>query len=251
MKIDITLKRKEILNDVLVNCSMIGRTLRKNPETEETAGDIMTPDDVYAKPVVARSLTYAFGEVKRICQQYLMYGRFTDDNRLDKIDETSKYSETVEATSLSPQCKYRLLTGIPYKIHVQADREVQIKDDEDNELARGTDVEFTYTPVRIGEYLTLYSTTSTETKVEYVWGDFGKYELQLNMPNTFNFSMTETIKNNSHGMMVNYVMAQVLKDQYAEKAKEYANLYAADMEGLRKALISRTAYGRKYAADWS
>ena len=52
-------------------------------------------------------------------------------------------------------------------------------------------------------------------------------------------------------MMVNYVMAQVLKDQYAEKAKEYANLYAADMEGLRKALISRTAYGRKYAADWS
>ncbi|WP_289104239.1 hypothetical protein [uncultured Bacteroides sp.] len=251
MKIDITLKRKEILNDVLVNCSVIGRTLRKNPETEETAGDIMTPDDVYTKPVVARSLTYAFGEVKRICQHYLMYGRFTDDNRLDKMDESNKYSETVQASTLSPQCKYRFLTGIPYKIHVVADNDLQVKDNEGNTLARGRDVQFSYTPVRSGEYLTIYSASSTEARIEYVWGDFGQYELQLNMPNTFNFAMTETIKTNSHGMMVNYVMAQVLKDQYAEKAKEYANLYAADMEGLRKALISRTAYGRKYAADWS
>lgn len=251
MKIDITLRRKEILNDVLANCSMIGRTLRKNPETEETAGEIMTPDDVYTKPIVARALTSAFGEVKRVCQYYLMYGRYTDDNRLDKIDETNRYSETVQASPLSPECKYRLLTGIHYKIHVQADNELQIKDNEDNILARGTDVEFTYTPVRIGEYLTIYSTVNTEAKINYEWGDFGKYEIQLCMPDTFNCGMTETIKNNAHGMMVNYVMAQVLKDQYAEKAKEYANLYAADMEGLGKALISRTAYGRKYAADWS
>lgn len=251
MKIEITIRRKEILNDVLANCNMIGRTLRKNPETEETAGEIMTPDDVYTKPIVARALTKAFGEVKRICQQYLMYGRFSDDNRLEKIDETNRYSETVEASPLAPQCKYRLLTGMPYRIHIEADHELKVMDDEGNILARGSEVQISYTPVRIGEYLTIYSTEKTEARVMYEWGDFGKYELLLCMPRTFNCGMTETIKNNAHGMMVNHVVAQVLKDQYAEKAQQYAAMYAEDAEGLRKALISRVAYGRPYATDWS
>lgn len=251
MNIDITLRRKEILNDVIVNCNMLGRTLRKNPDTEETAGEIMTPDDAFTKPIVARALTKSFGEVKRICQQYLMYGRFTDDNRLERIDEANRYEETIEASPLSPACKYRYLTGIPYKIRITADKPLKVMDNESNILARGTDVVFIYTPVRTGEYLTIYSTEKTTAEVRYLWGDFGKYEVLLNMPSTFNYAMTEVLKSSAHGMMVNYVISMVLKDQYPDKAKEYAALYAEDAEGLRKALISRTAYGRRYAADWS
>lgn len=251
MKIDITLRRKDIMNDVLANCNMVGRTLRKNPETEETAGEIMTPDDAFTKPIVARSLTKAFGEVKRICQTYLMFGRLTDDNRLDKIDESNRFEERIEASPLAPGGKYRLLTGIPYRIYITSGVDLKVMDDEGTVLARGTDIQFTYTPVRMEEYLTIYCSEKYMVEVRYEWGDFGKYELQLCMPDSFNCGMTETIKTNAHGMMVNYVVSMILKDQYPEKAKEYAALYAEDAEGLRKALISRTAYGRRYAADWS
>lgn len=251
MKISIILRRKEIVNDIMTHCNVIGRSLRKNPETEETAGEIMTPDDIITKPIVARSLTEAFGQVKVICQQYLMFGRFSDDNRLEKIDESNRYSETVKSTPVTTACKYRLLTAIPYKISIMADSDVKVMDDEGTILARGTEILFNYTPVRDNEYLTLQSPQIANVTIDYIWGDFGKYELLLNMPAFFNPAVTETIKSCAHKMMVDYVMSQLLKDQYNEKAVEYAGEYAADMENLRKSLISRLAYGRPYASDWS
>lgn len=251
MNITIILKRKEIVDDVLVRCNMIARSLIRNSETEDLGDDLMTPDDRQTKPIVARALPEAFGEIKRICQKYLLYGRSTDDNRLERIDETNRYSETILASPLTIEGKYRMLTGIPYQIKASADTEVKIMDNEGTILARGTEVQFSYTPVRMNEYLTLYSTEKTEVSVEYEWGDFGKYEICLDMPPRFNIGITETVKSCAHKMMVDYVMFSVLKDQYAEKAKEYASQFASDQEALKNALISRTSYSRSYAADWS
>lgn len=251
MKISIILKRQEIINDILANCNVIGRTMRKNPETEEAAGEIMTPDDPITKPIVARSLTEAFGEVKSVCQAYLMYGRFTDDNRLEKIDESNRYDEVVQSSPMTSNCKYGLLTGIPYTITVISDTDMKVMDNEGNMLARGTDMKFDYTPVRTDEYLTVQSDKPGNVSIYYAWGDFGKYELLLMMPAKFNPGMTETIKSHAHKLMVDYTISQVLKDQYAEKANEYAQQFALDKENLRKSLISRLAYGRPYAADWS
>lgn len=251
MDINILLKRKEIVNDILSNCNIIGRALRKNPETEETAGEIMTPDDEITKPIVARSLTEAFGTVKAICQQYLVYGRYEDDNRLEKIDERNIYAEDVKSTSASTSCKYRMLTGIPYTITIISDADIKVTNDEGTMLARGTKLKFEYTPIRANEYLKLQSTEISDVTVNYMWGDFGQFKLLMRMPERFNPSVTETIKSYAHKLMVDYVMSQILKDQYNEKSKEYHQYYIEDMEGLRKSLIPRLAYGRPYAADWS
>ncbi len=253
MKITIDLRRREIVEDVLAKCNMLARQLEKNPETQELAGELMTPDDEVGKPIVARALTESFGEVKRICQQYLIYGRYNDDNRLEKIDETNTSEEEAISSPATEACKYVLLTGISYRIDVSAEvpTDIKVMDDEGNILARGMEIHFSYTPVRLNEHLTLYSSQKVSVKVKYMWGDFGTYELQLDMPRRYNIGMTDTLKSNAHRMMVDYVMAAILQDQYAEKANEYAARYAGDKEQLRLALISRTNYSRSYAADWS
>lgn len=251
MEIDIQIKRKEIVNDILVNCNIIARSLQKNPETEELAGELMTPDDEQTKPVVARALTEAFGEVKRICQKYLVLGRYRDDNRLERIDETNRYVENVEANPAATECKYHLLTGIPYTVKATSTEEVKIMDDEGSTLAQGTDIEFDYTPVRMNECLTVSSRDTTTVAITYLWGYFGHYEVRLDMPECFNISMTETVKSCTHRMMVDYAMYAILKDQYAEKAKEYAAAFTDDQEALRGALRSRVRYRRPFAGDWS
>lgn len=254
MKISIYLNRKEIVNDVIAKSNIIGRSLVKDPQTEELAGEIMTPDSEETKPLIARALTEAFGEVKRICQKYLIYGRLTDDNRLEKIDETNKYKEEIEASPLNTECKYQLLTGIKYIISVsgESDKEIKVMNDEENSLYRGKgNFKFTYTPVREDEHLIIYSTSTNHIMITYQWGDFGKYEIYLDMPESFNIGITETVKNCAHKMMVDYVMSSILKDQLADKSKEYASQFIGDQEALKNALISRKFYRRPLAADWS
>lgn len=251
MKISIELFKNELVNDLLTHSNQIGSVLVMNPETEELGGDIMTPDDNATKPIVARSLTLAFGQLKGIFQKYLLYGRYTDDNRLEKIDETNHYSESVQSSPLLSECKYRLLTGIPYTISVTSEKEVTIMDNQGKILTRGTETKFDYTPVRMEEYLTVISNEETAVEIKYSWGEFGKFELLLEMPSRFNIGLTETLKSLSHAFMVNYTMYAILKDRLPEKAKEYAVLTSSEAEELRKALRARTAYGRPYAADWS
>ena len=251
MRIKINLSRKEITDDILAKSNVLARQMARNPETEELAGDIMTPDDILVKPIVARSLTEAFGEVKKKCQKYLVFGRFTDDNRLEKIDEANTYEEKVTAGPATENGKHVLLTGIEHRITAQADIEIKVMDNESNVLARGSNVAFTYTPLRMEEYLVFYSAEETEVDVQYRWGDYGSYELELEMPKRFNIGVTESLKSAAHKLMVDYVMWQILKDQYAEKAKEYYEQYIADQETLRMALIARSTYSRAYAADWT
>lgn len=251
MNISIELLKNELVNDLLTHCNQIASVLVMNPETEELGNDIMTPDDKFTKPIVARSLTMAFGKLKGICQKYLLYGRYSDDNRLEKIDETNHYDETVQSSPLLVNCKYSLLTGIPYVIKASADKEVSIMDNEGKVLGRGTDIQFSYTPVRMFENLTVKSTEQATVNIEYRWGEFGKFELLLEMPSRFNIGLTETIKSLSHACMVDYTMYAILKDRLPEKAQEYAAMHIQDAEELRKALRARTAYGRPYAADWS
>ena len=251
MNISINLKKQEIVNDVTVMCNLIARQLSKNPATEELSGELMTPDDEQTKPVVARALTEAFGEVKRTCAAYLIYGRYTDDNRLEKIDESNRYEETVISRAGGTACKYHMLTGIPYLINVTSTVAAQVTDNEGNLLGRGTEIRIKYTPIRMNEYLTVKTTEEAKVSITYTWGDFGTYEMRLNMPECFNIGITETVKNCAHKMMTDYVMSHVLKDQLPEKGAEYASRFASDREALRNALIARIKYRRPYAADWS
>lgn len=253
MNVKIELRRKEIVNDVLVNCNMLARTLSHDEQErmQELAGDLMTPDDALTKPIVARSLTMGFGKVKEVCQKYLLYGREEDDNRLEKIDASNRYEETVNATSVGVSGTHVMLTGITHVVQAVCAEEVQITNQQGVMLARGTNVEFTYVPTQQSEYLKFKTTKTAQVKVLYKWGDFGYYELALDMPERFNIGVTESIKSAAHGMIANYVMYAILKDQFADKATEYLKAHEADREMLRKSLIARTSYSRPYAADWS
>ena len=51
MRITINLNRKEITDDILAKSNLLARQMARNPETEELAGDIMTPDDEQVKQV--------------------------------------------------------------------------------------------------------------------------------------------------------------------------------------------------------
>ena len=241
----ISLLKKQIVNDVQIECSVIGRTLQRNPETEEQGSDIMSPSDELTKPIVARAITEGFGEVKRMCQRYLVMGRDTDDNRLERINEMTKHTETVT----DKQGRYDLLAGTPYIIGVEADKPVTIVS------ALGTDVgevngnsQIEYTPAITGRI-------SLETKAEkvtltYYSGQFGSLELELSMPSNFNLGMTETAKSCAHRMIVDHVMYSLLMNQWPDKSTIYRERVNVDAEGLRNALQARTRFSR-HAEDWS
>lgn len=241
----ISLLKKQIVNDVAIECSIIGRVLQRNPETEEQGSDIMSPTDELNKPVVARAITEGFGEVKRVCQRYLMMGRDTDDNRLERINEMQKHSETVD----DKQGGYDLLAGRPYIIHVEADAPVTLVDVNGARIAEVSgSSQLEYTPYETGR-ITL-ETVSKKVKLTYFSGKFGTLELELSMPANFNLGMTETAKNCAHRMMVDYVMYALLNNQWPEKSLVYRERFNASAEGLRNALQARTRFMRR-AHDWS
>lgn len=241
----ISLLKKQIVNDVATECSIIGRTLQRNPETEEQGSDIMTPDDEMTKPVVARAMAEGFGEVKRVCQRYLIMGRDTDDNRLERIDEMERHTETVT----NKQSGYDLVAETPYIISVKAVKPVtlvsvtgkKIKDTSGN-----SQVEYTPTisgPISI-------ETEAEEVELTYSFGKFGALELELTMPPNFNLGMTETAKGNAHRMIVDHIIFSLLINQWPEKAAVYKERFNSDMDGLRAAMQSRTRFCR-HAEDWS
>ena len=124
--VTITLKKQQIVNDVSVQCGVIGRTLQKSPESEEQAAEIMTPDDVETKPIVARSIVEAWGEVKKVCQRYLSAGRVSDDNRLEGIatkttteggEEVTTYGEFVLALTMPASFNIGLTETVKSNAH--------------------------------------------------------------------------------------------------------------------------------------
>ena len=241
----ISLHKKQIVNDVSVECSIIGKILQRNAETEEQGGDIMIPDDEQTKPIIARAITEGFSEVKRVCQRYLITGRDTDDNRLERINEMNKYSESIT----NKQGRYDLLSGTPYIIKVEADHPVTLVSTSGikiDTVSGSSQIE--YTPSMTG--CISLETSAKSVVLTYFFGKFGTLDLELTMPSNYNLGMTETAKSCAHRMIVDYVMYALLLNQYPEKSAIYRERVNVDAEGLRNALQSRTRFCR-HAQDWS
>lgn len=241
----ICLHKKQIMIDIQVECSVIGRTLQRSPDTEEQGGDIISVDDELTKPIVARALTEAFGEVKRVCQRYLIMGRDVDDNRLERIDETNTLTETVS----NGKGSYDLLPGTPYVIGVEADQPVTLISATGRVIGKvNGNGKVNFTPWTAG-CITL-ETTAQEVKLTYGFGKYGTFELELTMPGNFNLAMTETMKSCAHRMIVDYAMHAILLNQWPEKSAVYRERVNVDADGLRYALQARTRFCR-HANDWS
>lgn len=82
--ITITLKREEIMGDVVNAAHITGRRLNV-AGAEEKASDIQTPEEGVDKYVVARAMTEGLSAVRKECGRYLNTGRTTDDNSLEDV----------------------------------------------------------------------------------------------------------------------------------------------------------------------
>lgn len=241
----IKLQKKQIANDVLTECAIVGRTLQLSAEGEELGGNIMNPYGDLTRPVMARGMTEGFAEVKRVCQRYLVMGKVTDDNRLEKIDER----KTVEEIIRDGKGRYDLVQHTTYLIGISSDQKVTLYSVHGNEIGtvNGNGI-IEYSPAFSGPIS--LKTEAASVKVTYLHGEFGELDLYLEMPASFNIGMTESIKSHSHRMIVDHIMFLIMFNQYPEKAGLYKDRFTTDIEGLRQALQARTAFGR-HAEDWS
>ena len=83
--VTITLKREEIMSDVVNSAHITGRRLNVAGE-EEKASDIQTPEEGVDKYVVARAMQEGLSTVRKECGRYLNTGRLMDDNQLEDIN---------------------------------------------------------------------------------------------------------------------------------------------------------------------
>lgn len=240
----INLFKKQILNDVAIEANMMARVLRRNPETEDQANDLMDLTDELNYPTLARAMTEGFGEVKQVCQRYLVTGRDTDDNRLERPEEAPKYEETVK----SGLCGYDLICGIPYVIAVEAAEPVTVLSANGVVLGNSLEGSIKYTPATTGRIKV--ETHAEEVHLSYYYGKPSSLELELLMPVTFNLGVTETMKSSAHRMIVDHVIYTLLLNQWPEKSAIYRERFQADADSLRNALQARTGFCR-HAEDWS
>ena len=82
--ITITLKREEIMGDVVNAAHITGRRLNV-AGAEEKASDIQTPEEGVDKYVVARAMQEGLSAVRKECGRYLNMGRLVDDNQLEDV----------------------------------------------------------------------------------------------------------------------------------------------------------------------
>lgn len=82
--ITITLKREEIMGDVVNAAHITGRRLNI-AGSEEKASDIQTPEEGVDKYVVARAMQEGLSAVRKECGRYLNTGRIADDNSLEEV----------------------------------------------------------------------------------------------------------------------------------------------------------------------
>lgn len=82
--ITITLKREEIMADVVNAAHITGRRLNV-PGNEEKASDIQTPEEGADKYVVARAMSEGLSAVRKECGRYLSTGRISDSNQLENV----------------------------------------------------------------------------------------------------------------------------------------------------------------------
>lgn len=84
-EIAITLKRSEIVSDVISTAHLVGRRLSV-PGNEEKAADIQTPEEGADKYIVARALSEGLSAVRKECGRYVNKGRLSDNNNLEDLD---------------------------------------------------------------------------------------------------------------------------------------------------------------------
>lgn len=285
MLLDILLKKQNIVNDVAAELNLYGRTLELSANSEdknaanikELANYIRTPDDNETKPVVARSMLEGWNAVKESCQRYLVRGRVQDDNRLEAITEKLTESGLVDTASITyPATLFHLSLqkGVTYAFQLDFSN---VDDSEGNEgnykiLVNGDEAATLKISPTTGVFSFEYKATDNIQSADvvlakaddesediefsvnsipytYSYNQYTSYNLQLDMPSNFNVSVTSSITSHAHRLIVDTIVAAVLKNQQQEGYAKYLATAEKARQDLLRSLQARNSFGR-VQHDW-
>ena len=252
---------------------------------KELAGYIKSPSDNETKPVVARAMSEGFNAVKEACQRYLVMGRDVDDNRLEslftpssliKVQEMDEFTDRGNWADTTPDgtvtdCNtidvldvvkgveytinvYRSFTGLEGTFKVYAgNAQVGTFAITGSEL-----VTFKWTAQESASVPILISANGNDEverivsqdafRMAITWEDFGQYELELDIFN-FNTGVTSSLTSYAHRLIVDHVMAAILKNQQVETYRMYVETEGEARNHLVHALQARRTFERS-THDW-
>lgn len=231
-KITLNYDLGQIANDVLVKCNLISKSI-KEEAMSDIAASVQTPDSPETVSIINRSLTEAFGNVKRACQRYLKTGRSTDNNMLEQMVSNVTYiigERQVIDDNGHPVFEAIVSNEIVDVYKVEEEETIKwMSEDDDTEITPDTG---TTPQPKMEEYDTDDIDTITYETIT----------LELFIPN-FNVSVTDALKSSIHKYVVDYIMGRFLQDQVTDKAGEYAGLAdGKDMQDIGKNLTARDKF---------
>ena len=97
-KITLTFDLEQVANDILTKCNLISTSIRDEALADIRA-NVMEPDNPELRSIINRSVTEAFGEVKKACQRYLKVGRDEDNNLLERMVKDVTYAKDGEGNT--------------------------------------------------------------------------------------------------------------------------------------------------------
>lgn len=237
-KITLTFDLEQVANDILTKCNLISTSIRDEALADIRA-NVMEPDNPELRSIINRSVTEAFGEVKKVCQRYMKVGRTEDNNLLERMVSNVTYvTKDVEVQDMDEN------NHLLYNCTVSSTPTVVYTEDEGttwkDETSGNTVVpDATPTPKMV---------TKTITTDEIDTMTYEQIELELYIPN-FNVSVTDALKSHIHKYVVDYTMGRFLQDQVADKASEYAAMADgdgdSDLNKIRHDLTSRERFNMR------
>lgn len=295
--ITITLHKQQIVNDVAAECNLLGRTMEvsgKDGESSsliELAGFIKSPDDDETKPIVARSMTEGWDQVKESCQRFIKYGRNIDDNRLEAIvldlqdklqissdevfSDDPTYWHASGGTLVNHLGVLPTKRGTKYSLHWDLTDAISSGSDSRFQLFVGKDlawegffsddskiIDATFeattnsavAPVRLvllaaslDGNLPGYGTADTILTLSHK--EFDDFVLELAMDDAFNVGITSSLKSYAHRLIVDTVIAAVLKNQQVDGYTKYLATAKTAKDGLIRALQARSSFMR-HTSSW-
>lgn len=207
-KITLTFDLEQVANDILTKCNLISTAIRDEAMADIRA-NVMEPDNPELRSIINRSVTEAFGDVKKACQRYLKVGRDTDNNLLERMVASVSYTKKevqVQDTDSNGHLLYDCTVSSTPTVVYTTDGGTTWKDSGGNSVVPDADP----TPKMVTKLVDGDIDTITYEEVE----------LELYIPN-FNVSVTDALKSHIHKYVVDYTMGRFLQDQVSDKASEY------------------------------
>lgn len=227
MDISIDILLQQTINDLLVECNLIGKNM-VDKANQQLMAEIMTPDDPETKSIICRAHSEAIGDVKKACRRYMKTGRISDSNVLERL-HSSTNTHTVNVQVVVDNVYKDLYKYQDIQVYKVSSNNYKAVSD-GNTVSGATDSNVEQV---------------TKTVVDSV--EYAVVPLEMDIPN-WDIAVTDALKNHIHKYIVDYVMWRFLQNQADEKCAEYKKLAdEEDYPNIEHDLTCRDRFTRRQA----